>query len=164
MPIRNDPAPRAAAADTDRALALVPPLPARLPGASLPGGPVGPAGRPATGPAGRPATGPAGHPAPRPAPRRPDPTSARFAVAAGGIATLSALLAAIAGTAVPAAAVAAAPTAGGAATTVPVRTIVKYVYVQPGQAAPAAGLATVVTPPAPRAVAAPVVTRQSGKP
>jgi hypothetical protein len=77
---------------------------------------------------------------------------------------MSALLAAIASTAVPAAAVAAAPTAGGAATIVPVRTIVKYVYVQPGQAAPTAGLATVVTPPAPRAVAAPVVTRQSGKP
>jgi hypothetical protein len=148
MPIRTDPAPRPAAAETDPASALVAQRPGRFPGPSLPGIPAGPAG----------------HPTPRPAPRRPDPTSARLALAAGGIATLSALLAAIASTAVPAATAAAAPTAGGAATAGPVRTIVKYVYVQPGQAAPTAGLATVITPPAPRAVPAPVVTRQSGKP
>jgi hypothetical protein len=101
---------------------------------------------------------PGERPASRPAPRRPDPTTARLAVAAGGIATVSALLAAIASPAVPTATAAAAPTTG------PVQTIVKYVYVQPGQAAPNAGLATVVAPPAPRAIPAPVVTRQSGKP
>lgn len=98
----------------------------------------------------------AGRPAARPAPRRPDPTITRLAVAAGGIATISALLAAIAGAAVPAATAAAAPTTG------PVQTIVKYVYVQPGQVNPGTGLATVVAPPAPLQAPAPVVTRQSG--
>lgn len=99
----------------------------------------------------------------RPAPRRPDPTSARLAVAAGGIATISALLAAIGSAAVPGA-VAAAPTIAPAAP-LPVQTIVKYVYVQPGAAAPVAppaAVATVVATPAPRPAPVVVVTRQSG--
>ena len=101
-------------------------------------------------------------PAARPAPRRPDPTSARLAVAAGGIATISALLAAIAGAAVPAGTAAAAPTTGTAGTPSSVQTVVKYVYVQAGQVNPSTGLATVVTPPAPLQAPAPVLTRQSG--
>ena len=104
---------------------------------------------------------PAGRSVAHPAPRRPDPTSARLAVAAGGIATISALLAAIASAAVPATA-ASTPTTGSAASPGPVQTIVKYVYVQPGQAAPPATVATTVAAPAPRQVPAPVVTRQSG--
>ncbi len=96
----------------------------------------------------------------RPAPRKPDPTPARFALAAGGIATVSALLAAIGSAAVPSAA-SVVPTALPAAA-LPVQTIVKYVYLQPGKATPAPALAAVVAPPAPRAIQAPVVTRQSG--
>jgi len=103
----------------------------------------------------------AGRSVAHPAPRRPDPTSARLAVAAGGIAVVSALLAAIASTAVPAMA-AAAPTTDSAAAPGPLQTIVKYVYVQPGQPVPRATVATTVAAPAPRQVPAPVVTRQSG--
>jgi len=105
---------------------------------------------------------PPGRPATRPASRRPDPTSARLAVAAGGIATLSALLAAIAGAAVPAATVAVAPAPQSVVTPGSVQTIVKYVYVQPGQTTPPAGVATTVAAPAPLRAPAPVVTRQSG--
>jgi hypothetical protein len=83
-------------------------------------------------------------------------------VAAGGIATLSALFAAIAGAAVPAATGAAGPSPQTAVVSGSVQTIVKYVYVQPGQAAPAVGVATTVAAPAPVQVQAPVVTRQSG--
>jgi hypothetical protein len=75
---------------------------------------------------------------------------------------VSALLAAIATAAIPAAPVAAAPTPGSAATPGPVQTIVKYVYVQPGQAAPPAALAAVIATPRPRPRPAPVVTSQSG--
>lgn len=99
----------------------------------------------------------AGHGA-RPTPNRPDPSMARMAVAAGGIATVSALLAAIGGSAVPSTTAASSATAAPA----PVQTIVKYVYLPAGQASPAAALATVVTPPAPAQAPAPVVTRQSG--
>jgi hypothetical protein len=74
---------------------------------------------------------------------------------------VSALLAAIASTAVPATA-AAAPTTDSAAAPGPLQTIVKYVYVQPGQPVPRATVATTVAAPAPRQVPAPVVTRQSG--
>lgn len=121
---------------------------------------TGPTARPVAAP---PVPGPvrSSEHAPRPAPRRPNPTSARLAVAAGGIATVSALLAAIGSAAVPAATVAGGTTALPT-TPAAVQTIVRYVYVQPGQATPAAGVATVVATPAPRAVPAPVVTRQSG--
>ena len=115
---------------------------------------------PAPGASRLPVAGPmpgAGH-VPRPTPNRPDPSMARMAVAAGGIATISALLAAIGGSAVPATTAASSATA----TPAPVQTIVRYVYVPAGQASPAAGLATVVTPPAPAQAPAPVVTRQSG--
>ena len=151
MPIRSDPTPRPTSTDSLPGLGSLPERPARSLPALVPpahGGPGGPAGRPAA----------------RPAPRRPDPTSARFAVAAGGIATFSALLAAIAGASIPATTVATTPPTVVAAAPGQVQTVVKYVYVQPGRPAPTAGLATVVAPPAPRPVPAPVVTRQSGKP
>ena len=105
---------------------------------------------------------PSGRPAAHPAPRRPDPTSTRLAVAAGGIAIASALLAAIGSAAVPAGTAAAVPTTGSTAVLGPVQTIVKYVYVQPGQAAPPATVAAVVATPRPRPLPAPVVTSQSG--
>ena len=115
---------------------------------------------PVAGPGRVPGAGPvaaAGHP-PRPTPNRPDPSMARMAVAAGGIATVSALLAAIGGSAVPSTTAA----SSAAAVPAPVQTVVRYVYLPAGQASPAAGLATVVTPPAPAQAPAPVVTRQSG--
>jgi len=146
MPIRTDPNPRPVAAAPVPGLASSPERPAGSVAPSAHAAPSGPSGRPAA----------------RQAPRRPDPTTARLAVAAGGIATISALLAAIASAAVPAGTAAAAPTTGTAATPGSVQTIVKYVYVQPGQVNPSTGLATVVTPPAPLQAPAPVVTRQSG--
>jgi hypothetical protein len=99
-------------------------------------------------------------PAARPAPRRADPTSTRLAVAAGGIATVSALLAAIAGSAVPPTSAVAAPLSGGAASG-STQATVRYVYTQSGQAAPSV-VATPLATPAPVQVQAPVVTRQSG--
>ena len=97
----------------------------------------------------------------RPAPRRADPTATRLAVAAGGIATVSALIAAIAGGAIPPTANAATPLAGAAASD-PTQATVRYVYLQSGQAAPQAVVATPLASPAPGQVQAPVVTRQSG--
>ena len=146
MPIRTDPTPRPVAA----ALVAVP-----ASSSERPAGSVAPSAHAAP-------SLPAGRSVARPAPRRPDPTITRLAVAAGGIATISALLAAIASAAIPTGTAAAAPTTGTAATPGSVQTIVKYVYVQPGQVNPGTGLATVVTPPAPLQAPAPVVTRQSG--
>jgi len=146
MSIRTDPTARPAAVAAVPGPAASPQRPARSLTPGVLGAPSVPGARPAA----------------RPAPRRPDPTITRLAVAAGGIATISALLAAIASAAVPAATAAAAPTTGSAAASGPVQTNVKYVYVQPGQATPSAGLATVVAPPAPRTMPAPVVTSQSG--
>lgn len=105
--------------------------------------------------------GAAGQAVARPAPRRADPTATRLAVAAGGIATVSALIAAIAGGAIPPTSAAATPLAG-ATTSGPTQATVRYVYIQSGQAAPPAVVATPVAPPAPAQVQAPVVTRQSG--
>jgi hypothetical protein len=98
-----------------------------------------------------------GSPFPRPAPRRPDPSAARLALAAGGIATLSALVAAIAGGAVPASTVASTP--AGTVASPSNGATVPYAYIQSGQAAPAV-VATQLAPSAP--VQATVVTRQSG--
>jgi len=98
-----------------------------------------------------------GRPSARPAPRRADPTSVRLAVAAGGIATVSALLAAVGGAAIPAATAAAAPLSGGTA-----QSTVRYIYVPSGQTTPSVGVATSIAAPAPLQVQAPVVTRQSG--
>jgi hypothetical protein len=75
---------------------------------------------------------------------------------------VSALLAAIASAAVPGSSAAAAPTTGTSASSGSTQTVVKYVYVQSGQATPGAGLATVVAPPVAVQQPAPVVTRQSG--
>ena len=146
MPIRIDPRTRTAA-----------PPPVR-------------AGSPAGSPAGGPAGG-RGAPAPR---RRPDPRPMRLAFAAGGVATLSALLGVIGSAAMPTAA--AVPTAapdpavGGAGNVATVRHIVRYVVLAPGELPPTGATttpSTVVAAP----VAAPtprpqpvVVTRQSGRP
>src|SRR5450759_3609236 len=146
MSIRTDPTARPAACAAVPGPAASPERPTRSLTPGVHGAPSVPGARPAA----------------RPAPRRPDPTITRLAVAAGGIATISALLAAIASAAIPAGMAAAAPTTGTAATPGSVQTIVKYVYVQPGQVNPGTGLATVVTPPAPLQAPAPVVTRQSG--
>ena len=97
----------------------------------------------------------------RPAPRRADPTTTRLAVAAGGIATVSALIASIAGGAIPPP-TAAATSLAGATTSGPTQATVRYVYLQSGQAAPPAVIATPVAPAAPGQVQASVVTRQSG--
>ena len=97
----------------------------------------------------------------RPAPRRADPTTTRLAVAAGGIATVSALIASIAGGAIPPP-TAAATSLAGATTSGPTQATVRYVYLQAGQAAPPAVIATPVAPAAPGQVQASVVTRQSG--
>ena len=105
--------------------------------------------------------GAAGQAVARPALRRADPTATRLAVAAGGIATVSALIAAIAGGAIPPTANAATPLAGAAASG-STQATVRYVYLQSGQAAPPAVVATPVAPAAPAQVQAPVVTRQSG--
>jgi hypothetical protein len=159
MPIRTDPNPRAIA-DSPALAQRTPPVSdvdAAVDVAARPAAPI--ASRPVV--PSRPLSARPEATAGRQAPRRPDPTSARLAVAAGGIATISALLAAIGSAAVPSAgAVVPPPTAPALPPTI--QTVVRYVYVQPGQAAPAATVATVVAPPAPRAVPAPVVTRQSG--
>lgn len=106
--------------------------------------------------------------------RRPDPRPMRLAFAAGGAATLSALLAVIGGAAMPtAAAVPSAtpdPALGGAGDVAPVQHIVRYVVLKPGQLPPT-GAATTPSPVVAAPVAAPeprprpvVVTSQSGRP
>ncbi len=131
MPIRTDPTARPEAAAAFPGPVASPVRPERS-GALAP--------RPAVSP-GRPAT--------RPAPRKADPTPARLAVAAGGIATVSALLAAIGGAAVPAATVASAPASGGTG-----QSTVRYIYVPSGQTAPSVGVATSIASPAPAQVQA----------
>jgi hypothetical protein len=99
----------------------------------------------------------------------------RLAIAAGGVAAMSALLALIGGSALPTAAT--SPTAapgspGGAAGDVaPIRHVVRYVVLAPGQRPPANATSTrpattIATPvPAPRAGQRPaIVTSQSGRP
>lgn len=97
----------------------------------------------------------------------------RLAFAAGGVAALSALLGLIGGAALPTTATspnAAPSTGGGASDVAPVRHIVHYVVLAPGQLPPTN--ATVTTPSTVAApVAAPqprprpaVVTSQSGRP
>jgi hypothetical protein len=115
---------------------------------------------PASHPVGAPSRRPEhpGSPFTRPAPRRPDPSAARLALAAGGIATLSALVAVIAGSAVPASTVATTQPANTVASTSNGATV-PYGYIQSGQAAPAV-VATQLAPSVP--VQASVVTRQSG--
>jgi hypothetical protein len=98
----------------------------------------------------------------------------RLAFAAGGAATLSALLALIGAAALPTAATAPTaapgPAAGGAGDVAPVRHVVRYVVLAPGQLPPTGANATpstVVAAPvaAPRARPKPaVVTSQSGRP
>ncbi|MFH1475822.1 MAG: hypothetical protein ABIG85_08195, partial [Chloroflexota bacterium] len=118
-----------------------------------------------------------GAPTPR---RRPDPRSMRLAFAAGGAAALSALLALIGAAALPT--TAAVPTAasdagtGSASEVAPVRHVVRYVFLAPGQLPPTGAATTpststtpstaVATPvPAPKPRPKPVVvTSQSGRP
>lgn len=109
-------------------------------------------------------------PAPR---RRPDPRPMRLALAGGGAAALSALLALIGAAALPTTAAvptAPDPAAGGANDIAQVRHVVRYVVLAPGQLPPA-GVATTpstvvaapVAAPQPRAKPA-IVTSQSGRP
>ena len=105
--------------------------------------------------------------------RRPDPRPMRLALAAGGVAALSALLGLIGGAALPttAATPTAAPDAGAGGNDVAsVRHIVRYVVLAPGQLPPADATATTpstiaapVAAPKPRPRPA-VVTSQSGRP
>jgi len=97
----------------------------------------------------------------------------RLAVAAGGAATLSALVALIAGAAVPTAdtapALAAGVTGTGAADVAPVRHVIRYVMLAPGQLPPTGASTKPSTVAAPVPTPAPqpkpkVVTRQSGRP
>jgi len=135
-----------------------------------------PRSRPAAPPlvhAGSPPAAAGGRLAPSPR-RRPDPRSMRLALAGGGAAALSALLAVIGAAALPA--TAAAPTAapdpvtGGANEVALVRHVVRYVVLAPGQLPPT-GVATTpstvvaasVATPKPRPKPA-VVTSQSGRP
>lgn len=98
----------------------------------------------------------------------------RFAIAAGGVAAMSALLALIGGSALPTTAM--SPTAalgssgGGAGDVAPVRHVVRYVVLAPGQQPPA-NATTRTSPTVAAPVAAPqvrqrpaIVTSQSGKP
>jgi hypothetical protein len=127
-----------------------------------------PVGRPAS-----PAVTPGNRATPSPR-RRPDPRPMRLALAAGGAAALSALLALIGSAALPttAAVPAAAPTpaGGGANDVAQVRHIVRYVTLAPGQLPPTGATSTPTTvvaapvaTPAPRQRPA-VVTSQSGTP
>lgn len=128
--------------------------------------------------AGSPAASSGGRGAPLPR-RRPDPRPMRLALAAGGAAALSGLLAVIGGSALPTAAATPAtatdPTAGGAGDVAPVQHIVRYVFLAPGQQPPSGTLAqpgvsqqgTVAVPVAPPKAqqAAPRIrTSQSGAP
>ncbi len=99
----------------------------------------------------------------------------RLAFAAGGAATVSALVALIASSATPAgaatpSATAVAAASGGAADVTPVRHVTRYVVLPPGQlpptgvtTTPPSTLAVPVATPAPRPRPA-VVTSQSGRP
>ena len=100
--------------------------------------------------------------------RRPDPRPSRLALAAGGLATVSALLAFIGGAAIPVAAVAPGASAdaastggGGVGGGAPVRHVVRIVTLAPGELPPAGAAAA---PAAPGTLAVPVspprVTRQ----
>jgi hypothetical protein len=122
-------------------------------------------------------TAPARHGAPRPAAARPDPTRLRFALGAGGLATLSALVTAIV---TPAPGAPAVPAGAGATSTtdtpatIAAQRPVQYVKLAPGQSPPAGAtvidakapkpitIVTRVPAPAPQTVV--VRTTQSGKP
>ena len=106
---------------------------------------------------------PGGAPPPR---ARPNPLAMRFAIGAGGLAALSALLVGIAG---PLAAQADAVAAAGVAPGTdgpdlrPVRTVIRTIVLQPGQSAPDGSLVVPVATPAPRQQQrVKIVTCQSG--
>jgi len=106
------------------------------------------------------------HPGASAAPRRPNPLPMRLAIGAGGLATLSALVVAIAGPTAARVGAAAAPTTAPGADSPdagPVRTIVRTVVLQPGQSAPDGSLAVPVAKPQPmQQQRAKIVTCQSG--
>jgi hypothetical protein len=128
-----------------------------------------PAPRPVTTPparAARSGTAP-GALAGRPAPQRPDPRPMRFAVAAGGLATLSALLATISTSALPSSATVVTVPSVPVANVAAVQNVTRVIKLPPGVPAPTnAGPNVLVTQLAapvatPRTVV--VTTTQSGK-
>lgn len=109
----------------------------------------------------------AGSPAGRPAPQRPDPRPMRFAVAAGGIAALSALLATISTSAIPANAAVLTVQADSPADVAVVQHVTRVVKLPPGVPAPANAGPNVLVTQLPAPVAKPrtvvVTTTQSGR-
>jgi hypothetical protein len=109
----------------------------------------------------------AGSPAGRPTPKRPDPRPMRLAVAAGGFAALSALIATISTAAVPTAASVVAVQADPPAAAIVVRQVTRVVKLPPGVAAPANAGPNVLVTQLPAPVAKPktvvVTTTQSGR-
>jgi hypothetical protein len=109
----------------------------------------------------------AGSPASRPAPQRPDPRPMRFAVAAGGLATLSALLATISTSALPSSATAVTVPADPVANVAAVQNVTRVVKLPPGVPAPVNAGPNVLVTQLPAPVATPrtvvVTTTQSGK-
>jgi len=148
MAIRENPAPRAAAP------ADVPPGPAAS------GPPELPARAARSGNA-------SGGPAGRPAPQRPDPRPMRFAVAAGGIAAFSALLATISASAIPANASVVTVQQDSPADVAIVQHVTRVVKLPPGVPAPANAGPNVLVTQLPAPVAKPrtvvVTTTQSGR-
>jgi hypothetical protein len=116
----------------------------------------------------RPAAGDRPMAAPRSKPARPDPRPMRLAIAAGGMATLSALLATIATSAAPATASVATAQVNPASDAGIVRHVTLVVTLPPGATAPAAGSGSpVLVTQLPAPVAQPktviVTTTQSGR-
>jgi hypothetical protein len=109
----------------------------------------------------------AGSPAGRPAPQRPDPRPMRFAVAAGGLATLSALLATISTSALPSSATEVTVPAAQVANVAAVQNVTRVVKLPPGVPAPVNAGPNVLVTQLPAPVATPrtvvVTTTQSGK-
>jgi hypothetical protein len=109
----------------------------------------------------------AGTPAGRPAHQRPDPRPMRFALAAGGFAAVSALLATISASAVPASASVVTVQQDSPADTALVQHVTKVVKLPPGVAAPANAGPNVLVTKLPAPVAKPrtiiVTTTQSGR-
>jgi hypothetical protein len=125
----------------------------------------------------RPASGaPGAHPAPkavpgtpagRPAPQRPDPRPMRFALAAGGVAALSALLATISASAIPTSAAVVTIQKDSPADAAVVQNVTRVVKLPPGVAAPANAGPNVLVTQLPAPIAKPktvvVTTTQSGR-
>ncbi len=181
MAIRDDRSPRPAAtagalpvASPDASIgaspdALLAPMYAGLPAIPGPDAMPAPGARPRPAPgahAARPTPAP-GATAGRPAPHRPDPRPMRFALAAGGFAALSALLATISTSAIPTNAAVLTVQKDSPADTAVVQNVTRVVKLPPGVAAPANAGPNVLVTQLPAPVAKPrtvvVTTTQSGR-